>query len=96
MPERDEITRCGICGREPVGEDFPRAVCPRCDALALNDAGRPPEVAADGSSGDNPVFVEGRQCWRRYALGGWVTMLDPDKCRDFHEFCKRNELHLAP
>ena len=96
MPEKDEVTRCSICGREPVGEDFPRVVCPRCDALALNDAARPPEVAVDGSSGDNPVFVEGRQCWRHYALGGWVTMLDPDQCRDFHEFCQRNELHLTP
>ena len=95
MPDKDEVTRCSICGREPVGEDFPRVVCPRCDAMALNDAARPAETAPDGSSGENPVFVDGRQCWRYYAPGGWVTMLDPDKCRDFYEFCKRNELPLS-
>ena len=92
MPDKDRATRCSICGREPVGDDFPRLVCPRCDAMALNDAARPAEAAADGSRGDNPVFVEGKQCWRRYAMGGWATMLDVDNCRDYYEFCRRNEL----
>ena len=41
MPDKDEITRCSICGREPVGDDYPHLICPRCDALALNDAARP-------------------------------------------------------
>ena len=68
----------------------------RCDAMALNDAARPAVSAPDGSSGDNPVFIEGRQCWRYYALGGWVTMLDVDNCRDLYDFCKRNDLHLEP
>ena len=96
MPQKDEITRCSICGGEPVGQEYPRVVCPRCDAMALNDAARPAVSAPDGSSGDNPVFIEGRQCWRYYALGGWVTMLDVDNCRDLYDFCKRNDLHLEP
>jgi len=96
MARDEQITRCSICGREPVGEDYPRRVCPRCDALALNDAGRPPLVAPDGSAGDNPVFIEGRQCWREYARGGWATMLDADNCRDYREFCRRNGLPDPP
>lgn len=92
MPDKDDVTRCSICGREPVGDDVPRAVCPRCDAMALNDAARPAAAAGDGRGGDNPVYVEGQQCWRRYAHGGYVTMLDVDNCRDFDEFCRRNGL----
>ena len=92
MPDKAEVTRCSICGREPVGDYLPRLLCPRCDAMALNDAARPARGAADGSRGDNPVFVGGKQCWRRYALGGWETMLDLDNCRDYYEFCKQNDL----
>ena len=92
MADEREVTRCSICGREPVGDDYPRLVCPRCDAMALNDAARPAWADPDGARGDNPVFIDGKQCWRHYTRGGWATMLDPDNCRDFYEFCKRNEL----
>ncbi len=93
MGKKDKVTRCSICGREPVEEDFPRRVCPRCDAMALNDAARPAQAAPDGSLGDNPVYIDGRQCWRHYRRGGgWVTMVDIHNCRDMHEFCKVNEL----
>ncbi len=96
MPEKDEVTRCSICGREPVGEDFPGAVCRRCDALALNDAARPAWADADAGCGDNPVFIEGAQCWRRYSRGGWVTMRDEHNCRDYSEFCRRHGLPDPP
>jgi len=92
MPDKDDVTRCSICQAEPVSDDFPRKVCPRCDAMAITDAARPARVSDDGSSGDNPVYIDGRQCWRHYALGGYVTMLDTDNCRDYYEFCRRNDL----
>jgi hypothetical protein len=90
----DEVTRCNICGHEPVSDDFPRLVCPRCDALALNDAASPARTSADGSGGDNPVYIDGRQCWRHYYAGGYVTMLDVDNCRDLDQFCRVNKLAL--
>jgi len=71
-------------------------VCPRCDAMALNDAARPATAAEDGRCGDNPVYIEGKLCWRQYGPDGWVTMLDPANCRDFEDFCRRNHLPAPP
>lgn len=92
MPKHEEATQCSMCHRRPVGDDFPRIVCPRCDATSLNDVASPARGDPETGAGDNPVFIQGQQCWRYYYPGGWVTMLDDGNCRDFHEFCKRNRL----
>lgn len=94
--EANEVSRCSICQQTPVGDEYPGRVCKRCDALAFNDAARPAAVSPDGNSGDNPVYIDGRQCWRIYGHGGYVTMLDGFNCRDLDEFCRRNKLPLPP
>jgi hypothetical protein len=94
--DRDQITRCSICCQAPVGDDYPRRVCRRCDSLALNDAAAPAFADADSGRGDNPVFIEGRPCWRLFESGFWVTLLDVDNCRNLDDFCRRNKLPLPP
>lgn len=43
-----------------------------------------------GDEGENPVFIDGIQCWRRYRFGGWVTMADPADCTTLAEFMDRH------
>lgn len=90
---KDQVTRCSICGMSPVSGDLPLLVCRRCATMAFNDAARPAQVNEEGTAGDNPVYIDGRQCWRYFqAGGGYVTMLDTQNCRDYDEFCRRNRL----
>ena len=52
----------------------------------------PEEVSVPSNSGENPVFIDGKKCWRRYSLGGHVTPVDEFDCESLIEF---NEKHQA-
>ena len=89
--------KCSICddvlsksfGAE-FASNYPNLVCRECDRQALTQDGRKPNHNIHGDFGDNPVFIHGIKCWRRYRLGGFVSMRDVFDCQTAEEFHERN------
>ena len=84
----EQDRKCSICGRalDSFLASYPDAVCRQCDSRAFNDEGEPAQHEIFGDAGDNPVFIDGIKCWRRYRFGTYVTMRDEYDCATIEEF----------
>ena len=89
------LRACAACGTslEFVGEGYPHLVCETCDRRAVARNGASPAVDPNADTGENPVFIDGRQCWRRYRFGGWVTMADSTGTASLEQYY---ETHFGP
>jgi O-acetyl-ADP-ribose deacetylase (regulator of RNase III) len=74
---------CSICGDTFNGiphATYANPVCDDCDSRAVSEPGVP------ARQGDNPVFIDGIRCFRRYKMGGWLSQRDALDCDDYDEF----------
>ena len=85
--------RCSICAADlskyyspDFAVNYPNLTCKSCDAKAVNLEGTAPEHFSPEDDGDNPLFIDGVKCWRRYRFGGYVTMRDSHDCSTLDEF----------
>ena len=86
--------KCGFCTLnicDDFGLDFslqyPNLVCNDCQGKALKADGNSAVHLSWDDDGDNPVFIDGVKCWRRYKFGGYITM------RDVHDFSTLTEFY---
>ena len=86
--------KCGFCTLnicDDFGQDFPlrypNLVCHGCQEKALDAEGNSAVHLSWDDDGDNPVFIDGVKCWRRYKFGGYITM------RDVHDFSTLTEFY---
>jgi hypothetical protein len=86
---------CSICGvalpNPSFAKNYPNIICRTCDEKAVDAQGKPPRHDSQSDVGDNPVFIDGLKCWRRYRFGGFVTMKDDHNCKDISEFYTRHK-----
>ena len=84
---------CAICGDSiddgPLST-YANPVCRDCDTRAVSEPGVPAEKE------DNPVYVDGIRCFRRYRHGGLVSQRDALGCDDYTEFYERHYDDAGP
>lgn len=84
---------CEDCDRRAVGADGdePWTGYPPGDRPSA-ETDDPEVVHLAPDYGENPVYVDGQKCWRRYRFGGWVTMLDEHDCDSLEAFYEAHGL----
>jgi len=95
-PKGKEQEVCAICEsplerRRGMSHVYPNVVCWICDMDALNKEGEEAQMGSEPQSGDNPVFIDGQKCWRRYKFGGFISRVDQFDCEDIWEFREKHE-----
>ena len=81
--------------------NYANVVCDECNSRALNADGEKPwhgwppgeepehedgVIAMTPDSGENPVYIDGVKCWRRYRFGGHIARRDTFDCDSLIEF----------
>jgi hypothetical protein len=86
---------CSICQNllenPQFARNYPNFVCRSCDQRAVNRDGAPPRHESRLDDGDNPVFIDGIKCWRRYRFGVYITMRDSYDCTDITDFYDKHK-----
>ncbi len=82
---------CRRCDSEAVteGREVPEHGNDYLDQDSLIEKDGKKVLRMDPDVGDNPVFIDGKKCWRLYKFGGWVTLRDPFDCDTADEFFSR-------
>ena len=98
---------CGATLPDPeFALNYPNFVCDDCNQTAVNEDGETPwhgwppgdePVTESGviqmvpDRGENPVYIDGIKCWRRYRFGGHIAFRDTFDCETLAEFYGRHE-----
>jgi hypothetical protein len=86
--------------------NYPNFVCEECNSTAVNEDGETPwhgwppgekpesepgVIQMVPDRGENPVYINGIKCWRRYRFGGHIAFRDPFDCDTLKEFYDTHE-----
>lgn len=90
---------CSICGSKlpnpKFASSYPNLVCDDCDSRAQSASGASANRIMSRPY-DNPVYIDGCRCWRRYRFGGHITLRDAFSCDTLSEFYDRHMKEGTP